>query len=347
MQITPPNTKRALITGITGQDGSYLAELLLEKGYEVHGMVRITSTEEKERIEHIKDKVFLHYGDLSDQASLMSLIDEVYPHEVYNLGALTHVGQSFKNPLQYGDVTGLGVLRLLEAIRTQCPSAKFYQASTSELFGTESPPQSESSKFHPRSPYGVAKLYGYWITVNYRESYGMFACNGILFNHESPRRGENFVTKKIVRQLSEIYRREREFIELGNLYSKRDWGHAKDYVRGMYLMLQQDKPDDFVLSTGDSVSVREFVEMTAKHLDFEIEWFGNGLEEVGVDKKTGKTIVKINPEFYRPAEVNYLWGNSQKAHDVLGWVPEYDLEDLVIDMIKDEFKLGDFERFNV
>ena len=328
--------KKALITGITGQDGSYLAELLLEKGYEVHGIIRRSSSFNTGRIDHLyKDphihgvKLFLHFGDLSDGTNLTNLIKEIKPDEVYNLAAQSHVRVSFDIPEYTGDVTGLGTVRLLEAIRESGIKTKFYQASSSELYGlVQETPQTEKTPFYPRSPYAVAKLYSYWITVNYREGYDMFASNGILFNHESPRRGETFVTRKITRALADIVTGQQDCLYLGNLDAKRDWGYAKDYVEGMWLMLQQEKPGDYVLATGETRSVREFVEECCKYLDMEIEWKGSGLDEVGVDKKTGKTIIRIDEKYFRPAEVELLLGNPAKAKKELGWVPKTTFKDL-------------------
>ena len=329
--------KTALITGITGQDGSYLAELLLDKGYSVHGIVRRSSVNTLNRINHIinNPNVHLHMGDLSDLSSLVSLITQLKPDEIYNLGAQSHVQVSFETAEMTGDINALGPLRILEAIRItgNADKIKFYQASTSEMFGkVQEVPQSESTAFYPRSPYGVAKLYGHWITKNYRESYGVFACSGILFNHESPRRGANFVTSKIVLSLNAIKNGDQEFLELGNIDALRDWGHAKDFVNAMWLMLQQDTPDDYVIGTGEQHSVREFIEISAKYFGFDIEWHGEGVDEVGIDKITGKTIVKISPRFFRPAEVETLLGNPAKAIARLGWQREYSFESLVQDM---------------
>lgn len=330
-------SKVALITGCTGQDGSYLAEFLLDKGYEVHGIIRRVSVDTTERIDHIRDRIHLHYGDLTDYGSLVSLMQLVKPDEVYNLAAQSDVGVSFKIPLATGDITGMGVARILDSIRTTKPDTKFYQASSSELFGkSEKCPQNESTPFYPRSPYGVAKLYGYWLTRNYRESYNMFACNGILFNHESPRRGDNFVTKKIVKHLVEVWKRKRQFLELGNLEAKRDWGFAGDYVEGMWLMLQQDKPDDYVLATNETHTVREFVEETAKCIGMNLSWqkYPDPLQEIGyVDQKV---VVKINPDYYRPAEVDILLGDYSKAKRVLGWSPKTTFKDLVRKMVEAE-----------
>ena len=324
---------KALITGITGQDGSYLAELLLEKGYEVHGIVRRSSLINTHRIDHIYDKINLHYGDLTDAGNLISLIQKIKPTEVYNLAAMSHVKVSFEMPEYVGEVDALGTLRLLEAIRLLDHPCKFYQASTSELYGlVQEVPQRETTPFYPRSPYGVAKLYSYWIVRNYREAYGIHASNGILFNHESPRRGETFVTRKITRALSQISCGLQDVLELGNLDAQRDWGHAKDYVRGMWMITQHDTPDDFVLATGTMRTVREFVNESAKYFGFKIEWQGEGLDEIGVDKYSGKTLVKVNPKYYRPTEVEQLLGDASKARDVLGWEPEFDFESLVEDM---------------
>ena len=323
----------ALITGITGQDGSYLAELLLEKGYEVHGIVRRSSLINTHRIDHIYDRIHLHYGDLTDSGNLISLVQKIKPTEVYNLGAMSHVKVSFEMPEYTGEVDALGTLRLLEAIRLLDHPCKFYQASTSELYGlVQEVPQRETTPFYPRSPYGVAKLYAYWITRNYREAYGIHASNGILFNHESPRRGETFVTRKITRGLSQISCGLQDVLELGNLDAQRDWGHAKDYVRGMWMITQHDTPDDFVLATGTMRTVREFVNESAKYFGFKIEWQGEGLDEIGVDKYSGKTLVKVNPKYYRPTEVEQLLGDPSKARNVLGWEPEISFKELVEDM---------------
>jgi len=328
--------KKALITGVTGQDGSYLSEFLLGMDYEVHGMIRRSSGDNTLRIKHLLNKknFYLHYGNMSDQHSLTTLVEKVMPDEVYNLAAQIHVGISFEVPEETGDITGLGTLRILEAIRKIKPDTKFYQASTSELFGTAKDMQNEDSLFYPKSPYAVAKLYAYWITVNYRESYNMFACNGILFNHESPRRGDNFVTQKIVKDLVSIHKREKDILYLGNLNAKRDWGYAKDYVRAMWMMLQQDKPDDYVIATGEAYTVREFVEETAKCLGIEIVWEGQGLEEKGIDKKTGQVLVLVSSEFYRPIDVEILLGDSTKAKEKLGWVPLIKFKELVKIMVE-------------
>lgn len=327
--------KKALISGITGQDGSYLAELLLEKGYEVHGIVRRSSSINTSRIDHIYPKLRLHYGDLTDSTNLVGIIQKVQPDEIYNLGAQSHVKVSFETPEYTGQVDALGTLRILEAVRLLGIESKvrIYQASTSELFGlVQEIPQKETTPFYPRSPYGVAKIYGYWITKNYRESYGLYACTGILFNHESPRRGETFVTRKITRGLSRISTGMQDVIELGNLNAKRDWGHAKDFVEAMWLMLQQDKPDDYVIATGKQYSVREFVEEAAPYFGMKIVWEGEGLDEVGIDKITGKTVVRVNPKYFRPAEVETLLGDATKAKEKLGWEPKTSFKQLVEDM---------------
>jgi GDPmannose 4,6-dehydratase len=329
--------KKALITGITGQDGSYLAELLLNIGYEVHGLVRRSSIDNFTRIKHIldNDSLFLHQGDLTDSASVTNLIKIIEPDEIYNLGAQSHVQISFDTAEFTANTDALGPLRILEAIRVLGlkDKTRFYQASTSEMFGeVQEVPQKETTPFHPRSPYGVAKLYGHWITKNYRESYGMHASSGILFNHESPRRGANFVTSKIVLGLNNIMNGKQDTLELGNLDALRDWGHAKDFVYAMWLMLQQDEPGDYVISTGEQHSVREFVEKAGKHFGMNIWWKNEGLNEVGFDGNTGKEIIKINPKFFRPAEVETLLGDSRKASEALGWVRKRSFDDLVADM---------------
>jgi len=325
--------KSALITGITGQDGSYLAELLLEKGYQVHGLVRRSSSPNLERIHHIKDKVTLHEGDLSDSPSLKRIIEAVNPDEVYNLGAMSHVKVSFEIPEYTADVDGLGVLRLLEVIKNFNPKIRFYQASTSELFGkVQEVPQSELTPFYPRSPYGIAKLYAYWAVVNYRESYGLYACNGILFNHESPRRGETFVSKKITMAVARIAAGSDETLVLGNLDAKRDWGYAKDFVEGMWRMLQQESPEDFVLATGETTTVRKFVELAFHHVGLKIRWEGNGVSEKGIGPE-GEVLVEISPQFFRPTEVDLLLGNATKAKDLLGWTPKTSLGELVKIMV--------------
>ena len=335
-------SKVALITGITGQDGSYLSELLLSKGYEVHGIIRRQSTPCTERIEHLIDNknFFLHYGDMTDAGNLAMLIHKISPDEVYNLAAQSHVGTSFEVPAYTADVTGVGTVKLLEAIRQVKPDTKFYQASTSELFGglPDTAPQSETTPFHPRSPYAAAKLYSYWITVNYREAYNIFACNGILFNHESPRRGEDFVTRKITLAIAKIMAGKQEKISLGNLNAKRDWGFAGDYVKGMWLMLQQDKPDDYVLATGETHTVREFVEAAFEHVGIKIEWKGTGIDEKGYCAKTGKLLVDVNPKFFRPAEVDLLLGDSTKAEKNLGWKRKVNFNELVKMMVESDLK---------
>lgn len=318
--------KKALITGITGQDGSYLAEFLLEKGYEVHGIIRRASVSTTERIQHLIDgnMITLHDGDLSDSSSIIRIVGEVKPHEIYNLAAQSHVGVSFDAAEYTSDVDALGILRILEAVRmlNLVESCRVYQASTSELYGkVVECPQNESTPFHPYSPYAVAKQYGFWIIKEYREAYGMFACNGILFNHESERRGENFVTRKITRAAGRIACGLQNQLKLGNLDSLRDWGYAKDYVECMWLMLQQDEPDDFVIATGVQHTVREFTTLAFAHVGIEIQWKGSGLEEKGYDKKTGKLLVSVSPEFFRPTDVVNLWGDPTKARTVLGWNP--------------------------
>jgi len=321
---------RALITGITGQDGSYLAEFLLEKGYEVFGLKRRTSTVTFERIKHIQDRINLVSGDMHDQSSLLGVVKEVEPDEVYNLAAQSFVPASWDQPLLTGEVTGLGVTRILEAIRKVNPKIRFYQASSSEMFGkVQEVPQTEETPFYPRSPYGVAKVYGHWITVNYRESYDMFCCSGILFNHESPRRGLEFVTRKITDGVARIKLGLATELSLGNLESKRDWGYASDYVRAMWLMLQQDVPDDYVIATGETHSVREFVELAFKKASIDIAWEGKGVDEKGVDSKTGNVVVKVEPGFFRPAEVHQLVGDASKAQKELGWKPEVSFEELI------------------
>jgi len=343
----------ALITGITGQDGSYLAELLLEKGYEVHGIKRRASLFNTERVDHIyqdphikNPKFYLHYGDLTDSSNLTRLLSEIKPSEIYNLGAMSHVAVSFESPEYTADVDAIGTLRLLEAMRFlgMEKTAKFYQASTSELYGlVQEIPQKETTPFYPRSPYAVAKLYAYWITVNYREAYGMFACNGILFNHESPRRGETFVTRKITRGLSNIALGLEQCLYMGNMDSLRDWGHAKDYVRMQWLMLQQDTPEDFVIATGVQYSVRQFIELSAKELGISLRWEGQGVEETAVvaditgDKapmlQIGQTIVAIDPRYFRPAEVETLLGDPSKAKNKLGWEPQITFQEMVSEMV--------------
>lgn len=341
--------KKALITGVTGQDGSYLAELLLEKGYEVHGLKRRSSSFNTGRIEHLLDNPMfkLHDGDLADSTNLARLVKEIQPDEIYNLAAQSHVKVSWDCPEFTAETDGVGTLRLLEAIRINGleKKTKFYQASTSELFGLiQEPVQSEKTPFYPRSPYGVAKMYSYWIVVNYRESFGMFACNGILFNHESPRRGETFVTRKITMAAARIALGTQEKLSLGNLNAKRDWGHAKDYVEGMWRILQNDTPEDFVLATGTTTSIRDFVTMTFKELGIDIEWRGTGVDEKGVNKATGKVIVNVDPQFFRPAEVELLLGDSTKARTKLGWKPTYDLQALCKEMVAYDLDLAKREK---
>jgi len=334
--------KKALITGITGQDGSYLAELLLEKGYEVHGIIRRASSFNTGRIDHIYQdphesgkRLFLHYGDLTDSTNLIRIIKDVQPDEIYNLAAQSHVKVSFEVPEYTGNSDALGTLRILEAIRLLGleKKTKFYQASTSEMFGATPPPQNEETIFYPRSPYGAAKVYAYWITKNYREAYNMFAVSGILFNHESPRRGETFVTKKITRAAARISLGLQEKLFLGNLNAKRDWGHAKDYVNAMYLMLQAETPEDYVIATGEQYSVRVFCDAVFKELGIELEWSGSGIDEKGTDKKTGKVIVEIDPRYFRPTEVESLLGDPSKAQKNLGWKAEINFDALVKEMV--------------
>lgn len=353
--------KRAVITGITGQDGAYLAELLLKKGYEVHGVKRRASLFNTDRIDHLYQdphregtKMFLHYGDLADSLNLTRLIQEVQPDEIYNLGAMSHVRVSFDTPEYVANVDGIGTLRLLEAVRllglTQ--KTRIYQASTSELYGlVQEVPQKETTPFYPRSPYAVAKMYAYWITVNYREAYNMYACNGILFNHESPLRGETFVTRKITRAVARMALGLQEVVFMGNLDSRRDWGHAKDYVYGMWLMLQQDKPEDFVLATGVTTSIRDFIRMTFNEVGVDLEFKGKGIEEVGIIRSSqnkiyafekGQVVVRIDPKYFRPTEVDLLIGDASKAREKLNWEPRYDLSALVKEMMAADLEL--FER---
>jgi GDPmannose 4,6-dehydratase len=335
--------KKALITGITGQDGSYLAELLLGKGYQVHGLVRRSSTPNLQRIEQLlipNREIALHEGDLSDASSLERIIDQIEPDEIYNLAAMSHVRVSFDVPEYTADIDGLGVVRLLEAVRKNSPHTRFYQASTSELYGkVQQIPQSETTPFYPRSPYGVAKLYAFWAVVNYREAYQLYACNGILFNHESPRRGETFVTKKITLAVAKIAAGLQDKLILGNLDAKRDWGYAKDYVEGMWLMLQQAKPEDFVLATGETTTIREFVKLAFEEVGIEIEWSGRGVDEKGHDKATGRVVIEISPEFFRPSEVDLLIGDPSKAKAKLGWSSKTSLKELVQVMMKHDIEL--------
>jgi len=327
--------KVALITGITGQDGSYLAELLLEKGYEVHGIVRRSSLINTHRIDGIYDRLSLHYGDLTDSTNLVRIIQKVQPDEIYNLGAQSHVKVSFEMPEYTADVDALGTLRILEAVRLlgMEDRVRIYQASTSELYGlVQETPQKETTPFYPRSPYGVAKLYGYWIVKNYREAYGMYACSGILFNHESPRRGETFVTRKVTKALSKISVGLQDCLYLGNLDAKRDWGHAKDFVEAMWLMLQQDEPDDYVIATGVQYSVKDFVEEAAPYFGMNIVWLNEGLDTVGYDRNSKKIVIRVDPKYFRPAEVETLLGDASKAKKKLGWEPKISFKQLVEDM---------------
>ena len=344
------NKKKALITGITGQDGSYLAEFLLSKDYEVHGIKRRSSSFNTDRIDHLYEdpdkenqKFFLHYGDLSDSTSLVHIIQKIKPNEIYNLGAQSHVAVSFETPEYTADTVGLGTLRILEAIRI-CGLEKyvrFYQASTSELYGdVQETPQNENTPFYPRSPYAAAKLYAYWITINYREAYGMFACNGILFNHESPVRGETFVTRKITRALARISLGLQDTLYLGNLSAKRDWGHAKDYVEMQWLMLQQEKPDDFCIASGVQHSVRDFVDFAWNHLGKKILWVGKGIDEKGYDEETNKLIVAVNSRYFRPTEVETLLGDASKAKDQLGWEPKITLKEMVYEMMEHDLNIA-------
>ena len=329
-------SKVALITGITGQDGSYLAELLLEKGYEVHGIVRRSSLINTHRIDHIYEQIHLHYGDLTDATNIIGVIKKIEPDEIYNLGAQSHVKVSFETPEYTAQVDGLGTLRVLEAVRLlgMEKNTRIYQASTSELYGlVQSVPQTENTPFYPRSPYGVAKLYGYWIVKNYREAYGMHCSSGILFNHESPRRGETFVTRKITRGLSKISVGEQECLYLGNLNAKRDWGHAKDFVEAMWLMLQQEEPDDYVIATGKQYSVKDFVNKAAPFFGFNIEWMNDGLDEVGYDWNTKRTVIRVDSRYFRPAEVESLLGDPSKAKQKLGWEPKISFNELIEDMV--------------
>jgi GDPmannose 4,6-dehydratase len=343
-------SKVALITGVTGQDGAYLAEFLLKKGYEVHGIKRRSSSFNTDRIDHLyqdphvtNQKFFLHYGDLTDSMSLVRVIQQIQPDEVYNLGAQSHVAVSFESPEYTADTVGIGALRLLDAIRISGLEKKtrYYQASTSELYGNvQEIPQTETTPFYPRSPYAAAKLYAYWITVNYREAYGIYACNGILFNHESPIRGETFVTRKITRAMARIKLGLQDRLYLGNLSAKRDWGHAKDYIEVQWLMLQQDHPEDFVIATGVQYSVRDFVNKAAKVVDIEIEWKGEGLDEKGYNKATGECLVEVDPRYFRPTEVETLLGDPTKAKEKLGWVPKITLEEMVIEMVEHDLMMA-------
>ena len=338
--------RKAFITGITGQDGSYLAELLLEKEYEVHAIMRRASVFTTQRINHIMnhENLTVHHGDLTDSSNLHRLLMAIRPDEIYNLGAQSHVAVSFEIPEYTADVVGLGAIRLLDSVRDLGPNCKYYQASTSELFGgipgTE--PQSESTPFYPKSPYGAAKLYAYWVTVNYRESYNLFACNGILFNHESPRRGETFVTKKITQAVARIHQGRQEVLRLGNMDAKRDWGHAKDFVYAQWLMLQQDEPQDYVIATGETHTVREFVELSFKEIDIDIEWQGVGVNEKGIDASTGKILVEVDEKYFRPAEVELLLGDPTKAEKELGWKRKVSFQELVAEMVRYDLENDDF-----
>lgn len=332
--------KRALITGITGQDGSYLAELLLEKGYQVFGIMRRKSAVDYGNISHLINKIQLIYADMTDMVSLINAMHVSQADEVYNLAAQSFVATSWEQPIATAEIDAIGVANLLEAIRIVKPDARFYQASTSEMFGkVQQMPQTEKTPFYPRSPYGVAKLYGHWITKNYRESYGMYACSGILFNHESERRGKEFVTRKITDAVARIKFGLLEYVELGNLDSKRDWGHSKDYVKAMWLMLQQEVPDDYVIATNDTRTVREFTELAFKAAGIEIEWRGSDIDEVGMNKATDKIVVKVNPKFFRPAEVEVLLGNPEKAEQKLGWTREVTFDNLVYRMAHNDMEL--------
>lgn len=338
--------KKALITGVTGQDGSYLAEFLLEKGYEVHGIVRRASVFTSKRIDHLMGhpSFFTHHGDMSDSSNLNRLLQKIQPDEIYNLAAQSHVAVSFEVPEYTAEVDAIGVIRLLDAIRDQHLKAKFYQASTSELFGghPDTVPQSETTPLTPRSPYAAAKLYAYWITANYREAYDLYACNGILFNHESPRRGETFVTKKITKAVANIHKGKQKLLTLGNIDSLRDWGHAKDYVECMWLMLQQEKPEDFVIATGKAYTVRQFVEFAFEEVGVKIEWSGKGVDEKGYNQETGDQLVEISEKYFRPTEVDYLLGDPSKAEKMLGWKNKTSLKELVSEMVKYDLEYDDF-----
>lgn len=332
--------KNALITGITGQDGSYLAELLLEKRYNVYGIMRRKSVVDYGNVEHIKDKIHFIYADMTDVISLINAMRISQADEIYNLAAQSFVATSWEQPIATADIDAIGVTNMLEAIRTVKPSAHFYQASTSEMFGlVQEMPQTEKTPFYPRSPYGVAKLYGHWITKNYRESYGLYACSGILFNHESERRGKEFVTRKITDAVARIKQGVQEYLELGNMDSKRDWGHSKDYVRAMWLMLQQEMPDDYVIATNETRTVREFVETAFAHVGIQVKWQGEGVDEVGINAENGHVIVKVNKKFFRPAEVDVLLGNPAKAEEKLGWTREVSFAELVTRMVDNDMAL--------
>lgn len=336
--------KNALITGVTGQDGSYLAELLLEKGYQVYGIMRRKSVVDYGNVEHLKDQIHFIYADMTDLVSLVNAMRISQADEVYNLAAQSFVGTSWEQPIATADIDAVGVTNMLEAIRTVKPQARFYQASTSEMFGkVQEMPQTEKTPFYPRSPYGVAKVYGHWITKNYRESYQMYACSGILFNHESERRGLEFVTRKITDAVARIKLGVQDHLELGSMDAKRDWGHSKDYVKAMWLMLQQEEPDDYVIATNETRTVREFVETAFGHVGIELEWRGTGVDETGVDKATGKTLVTVNPKFFRPAEVEVLLGNAVKAESELGWKREISFHELVKRMVANDLALVEKE----
>ena len=337
--------KVALITGITGQDGAYLSRLLLKKNYEVHGIKRRSSSFNTGRLESIyvdphekKPKFFLHYGDLTDSSNLIRIIQKIKPDEIYNLGAQSHVQVSFETPEYTGNSDALGTIRMLEAIRTLdlIKKVKFYQASTSEMFGKSAPPQNEKTTFQPRSPYAAAKLYSYWVTINYREAYGLFASNGILFNHESPMRGETFVTRKITRAVASIFKGKQQKLWLGNLDARRDWGHAKDYVEGMWKILQHNQAEDFVLATGKSYTVRKFCEIAFKEVDITIDWVGKGINEIGKDSKSGKILIQIDSRYFRPAEVDYLEGDASKAKQKLNWTPKISLKSMISEMVQSD-----------
>ena len=339
--------KTALITGVTGQDGAYLSRLLLKKNYEVHGIKRRSSSFNTGRLESIyvdphenTPNFFLHYGDLTDSSNLIRIIQKTKPNEIYNLGAQSHVQVSFETPEYTANSDALGTIRLLEAIRTLnlIKKVKFYQASTSEMFGKSTPPQNENTEFQPRSPYAAAKLYSYWVTVNYREAYNLFASNGILFNHESPMRGETFVTRKITRAVASIFKGKQQKLWLGNLDAKRDWGHAKDYVEGMWKILQHDTPEDFVLATGKSYTVREFCEIAFREIGFNLQWVGKGINEIGIDSKSGTVLVQIDKRYFRPTEVDYLEGDASKAREKLNWVPKISLKSMISEMVKNDLK---------
>lgn len=337
--------KTALITGITGQDGSYLSELLLEKGYIVYGIMRRKSVVDYGNVDHLKDKIKFIYADMTDVVSLVTAMRISQADEVYNLAAQSFVATSWEQPIITADIDAVGVTHLLEAIRIVKPQARFYQASTSEMFGlVQETPQTEKTPFYPRSPYGVAKLYGHWITKNYRESYNMYACSGILFNHESERRGKEFVTRKITDAVARIKLGLQEYVELGNLDAKRDWGHSKDYVHAMWLMLQQDKPDDYVIATGENRTIREFAEKAFSHIGVKLQWKGKGVDETGIDSTTGKTVLKINPAFFRPAEVEILLGNPEKAEKQLGWKRDISFNELVTRMVDNDLTLVSKEK---